>query len=214
MNDTEFDTALVAAAFRLAGEQGWRKVNVAFAARDAGLSLAEARGRFPSKAALLLRFGRLADQAALTDAPVDGSVRDKLFDLLMRRFDFLQLHRAGVRSLLRSLPMDPPMALMLACASRRSMRWMLQAAGVAATGARGELQVKGMMAVWLWAVRAWERDESDDLTGTMAAVDAALQRAEQAASWLSGHRNTPPPPEEPEEAEAIEEPPLPDEDEA
>ncbi len=213
MNDTEFDTALVTAAFRLAGEQGWRKINVAFAAREAGLSLAEARGRFPSKATILLRFGRLADQAALTDAPIEGSVRDKLFDLLMRRFDFLQLHRAGVRSLLRSLPMDPPMALLLACASRRSMRWMLQAAGVSATGPRGELQVKGMMAVWLWAVRAWERDESDDLTGTMAAVDAALQRAEQAASWLGGHRETVPPPVDPEEADAIEEPPLPEEDE-
>ncbi len=213
MNDTEFDTALVTAAFRLAGEQGWRKINVAFAAREAGLSLAEARGRFPSKATILLRFGRLADQAALTDAPIEGSVRDKLFDLLMRRFDFLQLHRAGVRSLLRSLPMDPPMALLLACASRRSMRWMLQAAGVSATGPRGELQVKGMMAVWLWAVRAWERDESDDLTGTMAAVDAALQRAEQAASWLGGHRETVPPPADPEETDAIEEPPLPEEDE-
>lgn len=188
MSDTEFDTALVTAAFRLAGEQGWRNVNVARAARDAGLSLAEARARFPSKAAVLLRFGRLADQAALTDAPSEGSVRDKLFDLLMRRFDFLQSHRSGVQALLRSLPTDPPMALLLACASRRSMRWMLQAAGVTATGVRGELQVKGLVAVWLWAVRAWERDESADLSGTMAAVDTALQRAERVASWLHGHR--------------------------
>jgi ubiquinone biosynthesis protein COQ9 len=222
MSDTEFDTALVTAAFRLAGEQGWRKVNAVIAAQEAGLSLAVARARFPSRAVILLRFGRLADQAALSDAPTEGSVRDKLFDLLMRRFDFLQSHRAGVKSLLRSLPMDPPMALLLACASRRSMRWMLQAAGVTATGPRGELQVKGLMAVWLWAVRAWERDESDDLSGTMAAVDTALQRAEQVASWLDGHRETKAPPvppvSEPAESDPsglIEEPPpLPEADEA
>jgi ubiquinone biosynthesis protein COQ9 len=193
MSDTEFDTALVTAAFRLAGEEGWRNVNVAKAARAAGLSLAEARGRFPSRAAILLRFGRLADQAALLDAPDEGPVRDRLFDLLMRRFDVLQTHRAGVKALLRALPTEPPTALLLACATKRSMRWMLQGAGVTATGAHGLLQVRGLMAVWLWAVRAWERDDSDDLSGTMAAVDTALQRAERAVSWLPGRRPARPP---------------------
>jgi ubiquinone biosynthesis protein COQ9 len=191
MSDTEFDTALVTAAFRLAGEQGWRGINAAKAARAAGLPMAEARLRFPSRASILLRFGVLADQAALLDAPNDGPVRDRLFDLLMRRFDVLQAHRAGVKALLRSLPTDPPAALLLACATRRSMRWMLQGAGADATGAIGELQVRGLLAVWLWAVRAWERDESEDLSGTMAAVDTALQRAERLASWLHGQRSVP-----------------------
>jgi len=197
MTDTEFDTALVTAAFRLAGEQGWSKVNVAVAAREAGLSLVEARARFPSRGSILLRFGRLADQAALTDTPSEGPVRDRLFDLLMRRFDLLQAHRAGVEALLRALPTDPALALTLACGTMRSMRWMLQAAGITATGLRGDLQANGLTAVWLWAVRAWERDHSDDLSGTMAAVDNALQRAEQAASWLHGQRAAPPPPPPP-----------------
>jgi AcrR family transcriptional regulator len=194
MSDTEFDTALVTAAFRLAGEQGWRTLNVANAARAAGLPLAEARARFPSRTAILLRFGRLADQAALLDAAEDGPVRDRLFDLLMRRFDVLQTHRAGVQALLRSLPTDPPTALMLAFATRRSMRWMLQGAGITATGPRGAVQEQGLMAVWLWGVRAWERDESEDLSGTMAAIDSALQRADRLASWLHGRRAPPPPP--------------------
>ena len=133
MSDSEFDMALVTAAFRLAGEEGWRNVNVAAAARAAGLSLAEAGTRFPSRAAILLRFGRLADQAALRDAAAEGPVRDRLFDLLMRRFDVLQAHRAGVKAVLRALPTNPPTALLLACATKRSMRWMLQAAGVTAT---------------------------------------------------------------------------------
>ena len=215
MNDTEFDTALVTAAFRLAGEAGWRKVNVAAAARAAGLSLAEARGRFASRGAILLRFGRLADQAALLGAPSDGPVRDRLFDLLMRRFDVVQTHRAGVKALLRALPIDPATALLLACASTRSMRWMLQGAGVTATGTRGEVQVRGLLAVWLWGVRAWERDASDDLSGTMAAVDAALQRAEQIASWLHGDTQTrslvapDTPDRDPTDMPPIEDPPLP-----
>jgi ubiquinone biosynthesis protein COQ9 len=194
MSDLDFDTAIVTAAFRVAADQGWRRVNVAAASRAAGLPVAEARARFLNRASILLRFGRLADQAALQDAPSEGPVRDRLFDLLMRRFDALQAHRKGVKAVLRALPTEPPTALLLACATRTSMRWMLQAAGVTATGPRGALQVRGLVAVWLWGVRAWERDESDDLSATMAAVDVALGRAERVASWLCGSRSTPPPP--------------------
>jgi ubiquinone biosynthesis protein COQ9 len=195
MSEPDFDTALVTAALRIAADQGWRNVNVVTAARAAGLPLDEARARFPSRSSILLRFGRLADQAALKDAPSEGPIRDRLFDLLMGRFDALQAHRSGVKALLRALPTEPPTALLLACATRTSMRWLLQAAGVTATGPRGALQVRGLVAVWLWGVRAWQRDESDDLSATMAAVDASLGRADRVASWLSGSvRSTPPPP--------------------
>jgi ubiquinone biosynthesis protein COQ9 len=184
MDDIAFDRALIAAAFQMAAEQGWRSVSVAAAALAAGLPLARARERFPGRAAILVRFGRLADQAALAEAPSDGPVRDRLFDLLMRRIDALQAHRAGVLALLRALPAEPPTALLLALATRRSMRWMLEAAGIATRGIHGELRVKGLLAVWLWTVRAWRADDSDDLSATMAALDAALRRADQAAGWL------------------------------
>lgn len=188
MSDTDFDSALITAFFQLAGEHGWRRANVAAAARAAGLSVAEARGRFPGRAAVLVSLGRMADQAALAAAAGEGSVRDRLFDLLMSRFEALQMHRAGVLALLHALPREPGTALLLACATRRSMRWMLQAADVPATGVLGALRVRGLMAIWLWALRAWERDESADLSGTMAALDMALARGEQAAGWLSGGR--------------------------
>jgi AcrR family transcriptional regulator len=188
MTDTDFDTALVAAALRLAAEDGWHRVSVAAAARTAGLTLNEARARFPSRNTILRRFGSLADQAALTDAPAEGPVRDRLFDLLMRRFDALQAQRDGVIAVMRALPFDPLLAVMLAYATERSMRWMLEGAGVTLRGPRGDLIVKGCVAVWMWSLRAWERDTSEDLSGTMAAVDAGLQRAERAVGWLGGPR--------------------------
>lgn len=211
MDDGEFDRALIAAAFQVAAEKGWRSVSVGAAARAAGLPLARARERFPGRPAVLLRFGRLADQAALTDAPSDGPPRDRLFDLLMRRIDMLQSHRAGVLALLRALPSEPPTALLLTLATRRSMRWMLDAAGVPTRGINGELRVRGLLAVWLWTVRAWRADETEDLSATMAALDVALRRAEQAAGWL-GWRAAPPPQPSEEAApppQSAEEPPAP-----
>ena len=190
MDDAAFDRALIAAAFQLAAEQGWRAVSVGAAARAAGLPLTQARERFPGRPVILLRFGRLADQAALVDVPAEGSARDRLFDLLMRRIDMFQAHRAGVLALFRALSAEPPTALLLALATRRSMRWMLEATGISAAGLRGELRVKGLVAVWLWTMRAWRKDESEDLSATMAALDRALRRAEQAAEWLGWSGST------------------------
>jgi len=157
---------------------------VAAAARAAGLALARARERFPARGAILLRFGRIADQSALSELSSDGPPRDRLFDLLMRRIDTFQAHRAGVLALLRALPAEPPTALLLALATRRSMRWMLEAACLSTGGVRGKLRVNGLVAVWLWTMRTWRSDETQDLSATMAALDAALRRAEQAAEWL------------------------------
>ena len=186
MDDAQFDRALLGAAFALAGERGWAGVSVAEAARRAELPLAQARERFPARSAILWRFGRMADQAALADPPREGTVRDRLFYLLMQRIDLLQSHRAGTLALLRVLPSRPRTALLLACATRRSMRWMLEAAGVSTAGPRGRLRVRGLLGVWLWAVHAWQSDETADLAKTMSALDQALDRAERLAAWLGG----------------------------
>jgi hypothetical protein len=188
MDDDSFDRALIAAAFAVAARDGWNAVSVAAAAHDAGLPLPRARERFPGPNAILLRFGRLADQAALTGAATDGTPREKLFDVLMRRFDALQAHRDGVRALMRALPANPPLALILGAATNTSMGWMLEGAGMSSTGVRGALRAKGLTAVWLFVLRAWQRDDSPDLSGTMAALDRALARAEEFGQWLEGGR--------------------------
>jgi ubiquinone biosynthesis protein COQ9 len=187
MIDSQFDTALVTAAFELGAEAGWRKVAAAAAARKAGLDLATARTRFGSCAAILRKFGELGDAAALTGALTEGPVRDRLFDVLMRRFDFLQVHRAGVLALLKVLPADPVLALCLARANLTSMGWMLEAAGIGSKGVRGELRKRGLLLVWVYGVRAWARDETADLTATMAAVDEALNKADSVAARFSAN---------------------------
>jgi ubiquinone biosynthesis protein COQ9 len=186
MDHEAFDEALITAAFALAATDGWQAVSVAAAAREGGLKLDQARARFPSRNTILMRFGRIADQMAIAGAATDGPARERLFDIVMRRFDALQMHRAGIRALIRSLPAHPDLALGLGLATQGSMAWMLEAAGISATGLRGVLRVQGLMAVWLYTLRAWDRDDSADLSGTMAALDRALGRAEQVADMVSG----------------------------
>jgi hypothetical protein len=204
MDDADFDQALITAAFAQAAVEGWSAVTVASAARHAGLPLEQARGRFPTREAILMRFGRIADQAALAGATTDGPERDRLFDVVMRRFDALQAHRAGIKAVIRDLPAHPGLALGLGLATQASMAWMLEAAGISTTGLRGVLRVQGLTGVWLYTLRAWGRDDSADLSGTMAALDRALSRAEQFADMLHGGGAAPKPfPEDPAQEGAV-----------
>ncbi len=199
MTDEEFDAALVAAAFSMGADEGWRNVSAAGAAQRAGLDLVMARSRFGGPGAILLKFGELADVHALHGAMTDAATHDRLFDILLRRFDFLQKHRAGVLALLKAAPLMPPLAAWLARATDRSMGWMLQGAGIATGGLHGALRQKGLLAVWAWGVRAWATDDSEDLSATMAAVDKALERAARFAAWLGDAQTADePPPVEPE----------------
>ena len=184
MDSKAFDHAMVTAAFAHAGLTGWSGLSIVEAARSAGLPLDEARMRFPGPAAVLQHFGLMADAAALAEPANEPLARDRLFDLLMRRIDVLQQHRSGMLALLSYLPRDPALSLALGGATLRSMAWMLEAAGVSAAGLRGTLRAQGLVAVWVYTVRAWRDDESADLASTMAALDKALDQAERFSSML------------------------------
>ncbi|WP_162306017.1 TetR/AcrR family transcriptional regulator [Oleisolibacter albus] len=172
---------LVAAAMQLAAEQGWRATSLADIALRAEVPLADLYRETPSKAAILEAVARQADAMVLAAGPADAeeSRHDRMFDVLMRRFDALAPHKAGLHAVWRELRHHPLDGLCLTAQLHRSMRWMLEAAGIARAGFGGVLQVKGLSAVWLATLRPWFGDDSEDMAKTMAALDANLRRAEE-----------------------------------
>ncbi len=180
---------------------GWRGTTMARIATEAGVTLAELRAVAPCPQSLLMHWLRGVDRAVLAGTvPTEGeSPRDRLFDLLMRRIDQLQPHRAGITRFMKDLPFDPLLAIGLGFATERSMAWMLDAADISPRGLAGSLRKRGMMGVWVYALNAWTRDESADMGATMAALDKALDRAEQVARSLDPAGRAAAKPEEPAE---------------
>jgi AcrR family transcriptional regulator len=169
-------------AIKIAGEKGWRATTMADIAARAEISLADIYRVFPAKSDILRGFTRQIDEAVLSVGP-DGdeseSARDRLFDVMMRRFDALTPYRSGLDRISRDLRGDPVAAAVHACSLRRSMAWMLEAAGIPSDGIAGALRIKGLGVVYLMVFRVWLTDDSADLSRTMAALDARLRQAEQ-----------------------------------
>ncbi|WP_198371150.1 TetR family transcriptional regulator [Roseomonas rosulenta] len=180
------DDALVAALWRVIATHGWPGLTMGRLAAESGVPLATLRDRFPSRLDVLILHGRRVDHAVLagTVPGQGGAARDRLFDVLMRRLDAMQPHRVGILRFLRDMRRDPSLAALLGPQLSLSMRWMLDAAEIEGSGGRRRAISLGLVGVWLATVRAWAEDESEDLGSTMAALDRALDRAEQIARTL------------------------------
>lgn len=172
-------------ALDLALRMGWDMITMADIADKAHASLAELSEIFDDKTDVLVAYGRRIDKKVLEScAQADLSMpeRDRLFDILMERFDVLNDDRGAVVSILKSFALDPKQAVISLPHLGRSMAWMLEAAGIDTSGMKGAIRVAGLTIVYLNATRHWMGDDSADLSKTMAALDRSLNRAEQCAN--------------------------------
>lgn len=197
MDDTQELTRRVAeAAMRLAADQGWRRTGPVEVAKAAGVPLAAVYRHFPDRADLLGAVSTVADEAVLADGDADGppgvmagdmvgeTARDRLFDVMMRRFDALLPFRDGLAVAVRDLRREPLTALAFARRYRRSMAWMLRAARIEADTPGGALRAAALGALHARVFRVWLTDDTADLARTMAALDGELRKAESWANSL------------------------------
>jgi len=181
---SDADRIIDATLARVASE-GWRHLSLAAIADAAELPILRVYRTFGSKRAILRGLYRRVDAAALAEPPPAEPAerpRDRLFDLLMRRFDTLRPYKPTLEVLRRELPGDPATVLCAGASLLRSMRWMLEATNISTGGLRGAVAVKLTAAAYLSTMRVWQRDDSPDLARTMAARDARLRRSER---WLA-----------------------------
>jgi AcrR family transcriptional regulator len=180
---------LVDAALEEAAVTGWRGLTLDGVATRAGMALGDALLLAPTKYHLFSRFLDRIDRMTLggLKSPDErDKVRDRLFEIIMRRFDALNGARDGAKAMISGLIYDPAMALCIGFRFRRSVAAMLAGAGVRTDGLIGRLRVHGAEAVCLAGLRAWMRDDTEDMAKTMAALDRALTQAERLSRFLPG----------------------------
>lgn len=174
---TNPEEKIIKATLKLAAQQGWRELALADIAAAAKVSLATLSTHFPSKTAILIAYGRGIDAKVLDAVAVeemDGeSARDRLFDVLMMRFDALAPDKEALKRITADLRRDPVASAPLIRPALQSMGWMLEAACIDSSGLAGAAGVRGLALVWGAAFRVWLED-NEDQSKTMAELDRRL----------------------------------------
>ncbi|MBX3536348.1 MAG: TetR/AcrR family transcriptional regulator [Chelatococcus sp.] len=188
--------AVIDALMRLAADHQWRAISLVDIAREAGISLADLRDTYPSKGAILAGFTKRIDRIVLdntTDDLADEPARERLLDIMMRRFDALAPYKAALRNIARSLRHEPLAIAALNKLAANSQRFMLAAAGIPTEGTLGTLKIQGAVAVFARAFETWIEDNEPDLARTLARLDRELRKGERVLLYAQDvHRLTAP----------------------
>jgi ubiquinone biosynthesis protein COQ9 len=176
----------VRAALDLAATRGWRDVTLLDIAQAAGISLSDLRREFIAKNDIIRAFQKEVDAEVLAKSKAVGetqSPRDRLFDIIMTRFELITPHKPVLKRIADYLSCRPGEAATVLCSSLASQYWMLAGAGAKLDGPGGALRVAGLGAIYAKVFDIWLADTSPSLDKTMAALDKRLTKGER---WLSG----------------------------
>ena len=151
-------------------------------AQVAKVPLAKVLLQFSTRLDLVDAFARRVDEEVLAGDDPDMAqepARERLFDVLMRRYDALMPHKLALIQLERDARRDPMLALALGRIAARSMVRMAASADLDVEGARGALVLAGLLQVHGRVMRVWLKEGDAGQALTMAQLDKVLRQAER-----------------------------------
>ena len=174
------EALVINAAMDLAAQRPWREISLADIAEQAGMGLAALREVISCKGDILRLLAKHADAALLASVekePPEGEAEERLFELIMRRLEFLAPYRAAIAGI-----MAEPASAACECPPVveryfLSTRWMLAAAGLEGEGAGNACRTLGLGLIYARALKTWSEDDDPGLARTMARLDRDLKRA-------------------------------------
>jgi hypothetical protein len=170
----------VDALMNLAASRPWGEIELPDIATEAGLMLAQLRGLFPSKLAMLGGVTRIVDDAVLAGVSDDLAgepIRERLFDLVMRRLDAMAPYKAALRRIVPVIRRDPLTLAALNRGAVNSWRYMLASVGIPTEDSLGALRVQGAVLLMARVSDTWLDDDEPELSKTMARLDRELKTA-------------------------------------
>lgn len=177
---------VAAAALNLAATRGWDHVTMEDIAAESGIAQKSIAAVFHDIWAILgYVLQNIADKTkAEVEAYLTEDWRENIMEILMTRFDLAQDHRAAFQRLPRDLAKHPRTMRRLARRFYRTMRDMLLLAGFPAKDLNPVI-IGTFGVLYMSVVDTWSKDETLDMSRTMAAMDKRLGYFEQAAGYLA-----------------------------
>ena len=173
------------AALELAASRRWSDIPLADIAAKAKLSLSDFHG-VAGREDLVEALDGYFDKAMSADGvPEETSPRERLFEVIMLRFEAMEPYRGGLLELLKFRETSLTHVVRLPGYRHASAAWALASAGLDNDGgAPASLKRIAIAVVIAQAEHAWRKETSSDFALTMAALDKGLRRAEERLGQL------------------------------
>lgn len=176
------ESLLIDTTLTLAGKIGWSSITLKRVSEQTDVPLDEVAAVFKSKWEILEAF-RIRTDSLITNQVNKNwpkqLVRDRLFDIVMRRIEIIAPWKAGVTAISKHCTIQPLAGIRLFVLLRRSMDKMIEHVGASPKGPGRLAQSHGLTIIYLLVLRRWISDETADYGPTMAELNERLILADQ-----------------------------------
>jgi ubiquinone biosynthesis protein COQ9 len=179
---------LFAGFFDLVAQSGLAAVTPEKLAQQLNIPAPVLRQTYPSSGHIMRAFSEFIDQAMQDAVPYDpqSSKREIYFDLIMARLDALEPYRNGIARLLRDMPRRPDLTVQYTRQLySNALQLMLDTADDNYPAWQVPLKKAALLALCLRILQIWTKDQSADLSKTMASLDNYLDKAEYFAGRIT-----------------------------
>tara|TARA_Y100001970_G_C14193649_1_gene836839 strand:- start:778 stop:1311 length:534 start_codon:yes stop_codon:yes gene_type:complete len=132
--------------------------------------------KIKNKNDLLISINKYFDYLLKKNLPTieKSSAQDMLFEVLMARFDILNIHRKSIINIINHIKSKPHDFISLIPTFLESMILILSLANINVNGIKGAAKIKGVFVLYIMTSFTWSKDETSSLEKTMTTLDNYL----------------------------------------
>ncbi|MEL6568491.1 MAG: hypothetical protein AAFQ22_08740 [Pseudomonadota bacterium] len=180
----------IIAALDLAETRRWSELTLSDIATAAGLTLNDFHG-VASVESLAEAVERHFDKAMSGEGiDPEETPRERLFDVIMLRFEAMEARRAGVLSLVHYREQSPIRLAKHLAARKASADWALVSAGLDGADQAVPRDIRSVAVAYAMAQaeRAWRKETDPGFARTMSKLDEELRKLEDGAGRFANFR--------------------------
>ena len=113
-----------------------------------------------------------------------SSPKDMLFEVMMAKFDVLNVYRNSVKNLLKYIKKNPQEFITSIPLLIESMILISALAGIDVNGVKGLSKVKVVLITYTIMIFTWSNDETEGLESTMNTLDKYLNQIDKFAKYI------------------------------
>ena len=164
----------------------WESISIDKISKKLKINKKKISNLIKNKHDLLKNINRYFDHQILESSELleQTTSKDMIFEILMMRFDLLNLHRKSIIRIFNVFIKKPQEFIFLLPSFIESMISMSKVSNIKIDGVAGNFKIKGLLIIYFSTFLIWIKDESNSLDKTMTTLDNYLIRAENFLSIL------------------------------
>ena len=177
------ETLLINKGFELIDEIGWEKFSLKKLADKEKISIEEIKGYFSCKNSVVDKFSLMINRNVESKICINdfegSSTKDILFELIMMRFDEMQIFKGALKRILKDTKRKPVLLRIISSNVLNTMDFYLDLSNSYKNSPIDIFKKNFLFLIYSVSFRAWLSDKTEDLSKTMAELDKLLSMAEK-----------------------------------